>query len=159
VNSVSTGRVIKNDFAAFVMTIGGPIFLAISVFAAVFGFLPEVRGRGGQDIDPRAALALCAVAGFVTVLLFAMLARRISRIKRVLQTGPRALATVSEIDFIKDRGRVEFQYTYNGEAHHAGMAIMKNQQTEAIATGSEIEVALDPANPGKALIVQLYCTE
>ncbi len=157
-NRVSTAKMVKNDYAAFLMTIGGPIALAISAFTAFYGFVPRLRGRGGQEVDPQSAVVICVVAGLVTVLLLFMLAKRISRLKRILQTGPRVVATVSDVAFFKDRGRVEFQYIQDGEDIHAGTAIMKNKETEAIIPGAQIEVAIDPENPKKALIVRLYCS-
>ena len=155
---ISTGKVIKNDYAAFLMTIGGPIFLAISAFTAAFGLIPSVRGRGGQDVDPQFAVGMCVVAAILTVLLFVLLAKRIAKIKRILNTGPRVTATITDINFFKDRGRVEFQYTHDSHEHNTGAAIMKNKQTETFAVGSQIEVALDPEHPSKAMIVELYCT-
>jgi hypothetical protein len=157
-NRVSTGKIIKNDYAAFLMTIGGPIALAISAFTAFYGFVPHLRGRGGQEVDPQSAIVICVVAGLVTVLLLLMLAKRISRLKRILQTGSKLIATVTDVAFFKDRGRVEFHYIHDGEDIHAGTAIMKNKETEAIISGAQIEVAIDPANPKKALIVRLYCS-
>ena len=128
--AVSTGKIIKNDYAAFLMTIGGPQF----------------------------AVGMIVVATILTVLLFVLLAKRIAKIKRILNTGPRATATITDISFFKDRGRVEFQYTNNSQEHNTGAAIMKNKQTETFTAGSQIEVVLDPERPSKAMIVELYCT-
>lgn len=157
-SKVSTGKIIKNDYAAFLLTIGGPISLAISGFAAVFSFIPGGRGQAGQAVDPQFARGMCVVAALLTVLLFALLAKRISRLKRIIGTGPRATATVREIGFFKDRGRVEFEYVHDGQQYQTRTAVMENKQTKALVSGSEIEVAMDPMNPEKALIVQLYCT-
>jgi len=104
-NRVSTGKIIKNDYAAFLLTIGGPIALAISGFAAVFSFIPGGRGQAGQAIDPQFAMGMCVVAALLTVLLFALLAKRISRLKRIIETGPRATATVTEIGFFNSLSR------------------------------------------------------
>jgi hypothetical protein len=63
---------------------------------------------------------------------------------------------VTGISFIKDRGRIEFKYYYQGKNHQTGNAVMKNKYTETISVGDEIEVAIDPGKPRKALIVSLY---
>jgi hypothetical protein len=156
-SQASTGKIIMNDYAAFLLTIGGPIALAISAFTAAFGFIPSIRHRGGQQVDPQFIMGMCVVAVVVTMLLFYMLSRRISRIKRILADGSRTKAKVLEIGFIKDRGRIEFEYTYGGQQHRTGTAVMKNKQTTAISPGDEIEVALDPVDPRRAFVVQLYC--
>jgi len=99
---------------------------------------------------------LCAAAVVVTVILFVLLARRIARIKATLVSGPRVKAKVLGIGFMKDRGRVEFEYTLEGQHYASGAAIMKNKQTTAISPGDEIEVAIDRADPTRAFVVDLY---
>ncbi|HUE71078.1 MAG TPA: DUF3592 domain-containing protein [Pirellulaceae bacterium] len=155
-HQVSTRKIILNDYVAFLLTIGGPIALAISAFTAVFGFIPSIRNRGGQEVDPQFIIGMCVVAVVLTLLLFFLLWRRIARIRNILATGPRTKAKVLGIGFFKDRGRIDFEYTHNGQQYATGTAVMKNQQTTSIAAGDEIEVALDPENPLKALIVHLY---
>ena len=155
-SEISTLKVIKNDLGAFLLTIIGPIFLIISGYAAVTGGIPSFRGRGGGTVDSETGTALFVGAAILTVLLFLLLFRRISRLRRILSSGPRAQALVTGIEFVKDRGRVEFRYVHDGRQHDTGCAIMKNQSTEALTKDAKIEVAIDPANPGKALIVQLF---
>lgn len=152
---VSVLKVIWNDYLAFLLTIGGPIMLSLAAFTAIFGFIP---GHRGQTVGPQVVWGMTIFDVLLTVLLLVLLARRISLIKKVLATGPRTTAKVQQIWFFKDRGRVEFEYLHGGQQRNAGMAIMKNAQTTLLKPGSEIEVALDPANPDRALVVQLYCS-
>jgi hypothetical protein len=100
---------------------------------------------------------MCVIAVVVTVVLFYLLSRRISRIKRILADGSRTKARVLQIGFVKDRGRIEFEYTHNGRQYRTGVAVMKNKQTTAISQGDEIEVAVDPDDPRNAFVLQLYC--
>jgi hypothetical protein len=153
----SLSRIILNDYGAFLLAIGGPIALVISAFTAAFGFIPSIRGRGGQEVDPQFMMGMCVVAGIITILLFFLLSRRISRIKRILIDGQRTRAKVLEISFFKDRGRIEFEYTHGDQQHKTGAAVMKNKVATAISPGDEVDVALDPDNSRKALVVQLYC--
>lgn len=155
-SEIATSKVIKNDLGAFLLTIIGPIFLIISGYAAVTGGIPEFRRRGGGSIDSETATALFVGSAVLTVLLFLLLLWRISRLKRILRTGPRVKAMVTGIAFVKDRGRVEFRYVHDGRLHDTGCAIMKNKTTQALTKGTQIEVTIDPANPGKALIIQLF---
>ena len=155
-SEISTIKVIKNDFGAFLLTIFGPIMLALSAYTAVTGVVPAYRRRGGGTIDPDTSSALFVGSAILTIVLFLLLLRRISRLKRILRTGPRALAMVTGIGFVKDRGRVEFRYVHEGRLHDSGSAIMKNPATQELAKGTQVEVALDPANPKKALIIQLF---
>lgn len=155
-HQVSIRKIILNDYAAFLLTVGGPVMLALSVFAAVFGFIPRIRRRGGRVIDPELAIVFCVVAVILTAVLLCLLSRRIGRIKAILLSGPRAKARVLEIGFLKDRGRIEFEYAHQGRQHRTGSAIMKNKRTTAIHSGDEIEVALDPGDASRAFVVELY---
>ncbi len=141
------------------MSIGGPILLAISAFAVLFGFIPRLRPRPVLEVDSQFVIVMSIATGVLTVVLLLLLARRVSRLKRVVEMGTRISATVADIGFFRDRGRVEFQYTYEGQEYRTGTVIMKNSQTQAIAAGAQIEVAIDPRKPGKVVIVQLYCNE
>lgn len=153
----SIGRILKNDFAAFLLAIGGPIAFSIATYAGLTGSIPKFRRYAGRLIDRDDALEITLGASLVTVLLLFFLFRRISRIKRVLASGPRTMAKVAGLEFHKDRGRLEFEYEHLGIPYRAGVGVMKNRQTTAIAIGDSIEVAVDPAEPGKALVVALYC--
>ena len=155
-SEISTLKVIKNDFGAFLLAIFGPISLIISGYVAVTGVLPRFRGRGGGAVDPETNTLFLVASAILTVILFLLLLRRISRLKRILRTGPRVQALVTGISFVKDRGRVEFRYVHEGRLHDSGCAIMKNPTTEALTKDEQIEVAIDPANPKKALIVELF---
>ena len=156
-NKVSVRKIILNDYAAFLLTVAGPIMLAISGFTAVFGFIPRFRLRGGQAVGPEAATIAFVIAVVLTLLLLFLLARRISRISRILASGPRTRAKVLNIAFFKDRGRMEFEYPHDGEIQTTGTAIMKNKHTTAIGVGDEIEIAIDRSDPSRALVVGLYC--
>lgn len=159
-NQISVGKIIKNDYAAFLLTILGPVFLVGSVYIAVVGFIPRFGRfaslRKSNAVHPLEAQIYIWVALILTGILFLFLVKRISRLKRILETGHRTKATVTGISFYKDRGRIEFQYVYRGKKHSTGTAIMKNKQTEKIAVGNEIDVAVDQQNDKKAFIVSLY---
>jgi len=109
-------KIILNDYVAFLLTVGGPVALALSAFTATMGFIPSIRNRGGQEVDPQFIIGICAVAVIVTVLLFFLLSRRISRIKSILADGPRAKATVLWIGFVKDRRRLSCSYTAHNQS-------------------------------------------
>lgn len=154
---VSTWKIIKNDHRVFLMATGGPILLLFAGFAGAFRIVPSSMGRRWQEVDPQLLLVECIVALIISILLFCMLASRIANLKRILRTGKRTNATITDVNFYRARGRVDFQYTCDGQNHHASVAVMKNSQTTALACGAQIEVAVDPECPATAAIVLLYC--
>jgi hypothetical protein len=156
-STTSNRIIILNDYAAFIMAITGPMALVVSACALLFGLIPRVRNRGGHDEVPfELSVGLFVASVILTAILFFFLSRRLARIKRIFAEGTRTKAKVVEVRFDKDRGRIEFEYPIDGQIHRTGNAIMKNKKTSSFALGDEIEVALDPENPRKALLVQLY---
>ncbi|NLF32831.1 MAG: DUF3592 domain-containing protein [Planctomycetes bacterium] len=154
---IRTGRIILNDYPSFLLTIGGPVFLGVGAFVMIFGFIPPTRyGRGGQQVDPLFGFWAFATAAVVASLMLVLLAARLARMKAILTSGPRATATVLRIEFFRDRGRVEYEYVHEGRTIASGSAIMKNRTTSALSPGDDIEVAIDPARPNRALPVQLF---
>lgn len=154
--SISVKRTILNDYAAFLLTITGPIFLVLSITGSVFGFLPEVKRPGSIPVTPQTALLGAVVSLVLTAVLFFFLFRRIARIRRIIQTGERVEGGITDIRFIKDRGRVSFRYLLNGEVVEGGAPVMKNATTLQLIPGTVVELALDPEDPSKAIVVELY---
>ncbi|MEM1179130.1 MAG: DUF3592 domain-containing protein [Acidobacteriota bacterium] len=153
--TVSLVRTVKNDYLAFLLACGGPIFLLVAVVISVLGFIPSLGPA--KNVDPELARLMLLGAGTLTAVLGLLLVLRISGIKALIQTGTAAQATVDHIGFFKDRGRVEFHYPHNGRSHRRGVAVMKNKQTQALAPGDEIDIVFDPDKPSRVLIVDLYC--
>ena len=155
---VSVGRILKNDYGAFLSACFGFVFLGISVYIAASGKTPVFNRLRHSLKFAAASWVSFAVMVILMALFFILLAKRIAHIRRILETGPRTFATVTGIYFDRDRGRIDYQYMDGGQKYTSGTAIMKNKQTKEIAVGDEIEVAIDPRNSKKALILFLYLT-
>ena len=154
--SISVKRTILNDYAAFLLAITGPIFLILSIAGGVFGFLPEVKRPGSIPVTPETAVVGVVVSLVLTVILLFMLFQRIARIRRIIQTGERVEGGITDIRFIKDRGRVTFRYVLNGQVVEGGAPVMKNPTTLQLIPGTVVELALDPEDPSRAIVVELY---
>ena len=154
--SISVKRTILNDYAAFLLAITGPIFLVLSIAGGVFGFLPEVKRPGSIPVTPETAVVGAVLSLVLTVVLLFMLYRRIARVRRIIQTGERVEGGITDIRFIKDRGRVTFRYLLNGQVVEGGAPVMKNATTLQLIPGTVVELALDPEDPSRAIVVELY---
>jgi len=154
---VSLKKTILNDALSFILTIIGPLLLAIAIFADIFGFLPRRHGRGAQSVDPDFIIKMGIIGLILTVVFWMLLGLRIRRIGNIVAHGPRVKAKLLAVDFFKDRGRIEYEYTLHRKQHSSGTGIMKNKQTEALTPGDEIELALDPDDFNKSYYVDLYC--
>ena len=154
--SISVKRTILNDYAAFLLAITGPIFLVLSIAGGVFGFLPEVKRPGSIPVTPETAVVGAIASLVLTLVLLFLLYRRIARIRRIIQTGERVEGGITDIRFIKDRGRVTFRYLLNGQVVEGGAPVMKNATTLQLIPGTVVELALDPEDPSRAIVVELY---
>ena len=154
--SISVKRTILNDYAAFLLAITGPIFLVLSIAGGVFGFLPEVKRPGSIPVTPETAVVGAIASLVLTLVLLFLLYRRIARIRRIIQTGERVEGGITDIRFIKDRGRVTFRYVLNGQVVEGGAPVMKNATTLQLIPGTVVELALDPEDPSRAIVVELY---
>jgi hypothetical protein len=152
----STFKALKNDYACFLLAIGGPIALAIALFTLVSGVLPRTDG-GAQPVDPAFARLALAVAAVVSVAMGGMLLARLGRLRRTLTTGRVVEATIRDVWFMSDRGRIELEYEVDGRPHAAGRAVMKSGETERLKKGQRLQVIVDPARPDDPLPVMLFC--
>ena len=150
----SVGRIVKNDYGSLVLLIFIGVAWVMAGLAAA-GWLPGRRGGAvetGGDPD-RFMLKLAVV---VTPLFGWLAFRRIAAIRRVVEDGPACAGTVTAIWFMKDRGRVEYEYQFEGQTYQAGNAIMKNRETETIRQGDRVELIVDPLRPSRAFLAALY---
>ena len=153
---VSFGRVLKNDYGSFLMVAAIAVAWIICIGGSVLGFLPRHRGGGAVEVGPTLAIILLVVAAALTILLGWLVARRVSSIRRVITSGPEVNGHILSVGFVKDRGRVEYEYEFQGKTYVAGNAIMKNKQTEQIQTGDEVNLIVDPEKPSRAFLAFLY---
>lgn len=152
---LSIKQTLSNDYLALILALTGPLFVAAGLFADAFGFVPR-RRRSVTRVDPEFAADLVFYGSILTVLLLGLLIWRVYRINSIITKGTRVKAWVVDIGFIRDRGRVEYEYTVYGRVIRSGTAIMKNAKTTALQVGDQIELALVPGNPEKALFLDLY---
>ena len=153
----SLWKLLKNDYLALLAAIFGPVALGIGGYVAVTGSIPRRAARGGEVIVANGVdLPWLIGASILAIVLFFVLYRRFAHIKHVLANGNREQATILDVSFFKDRGRVEFEYAHGGQTYRTGTAIMKNRQTLAFQPNDVVEIALDPADPAKAYITELY---
>lgn len=151
-----TGRILKNDYPSLLMLILIGIMWVLAIVGAVFGYLPKRRGGGVVEVDSTMMIIMIVIAGVITILFGWLASKRIGDIRRVITTGIEVKGRVQSIGFIKDRGRVEYDYEYDAKSYHAGNAIWKNRETTKLQDGDEIILIVDPDKPSRAFIASLY---
>jgi hypothetical protein len=65
-------------------------------------------------------------------------------------------ATVHEIGFHRDRGRISYVYSFRGQKYVGGNRIMKTKRTKSYQMGDQVSILVDPNNPRRTLVRDLY---
>jgi hypothetical protein len=91
-----------------------------------------------------------------TVVGVPVLVQRYRVISSVFADGSEAKGVVTGLSFFRGRGRVEYSYTFKGEKQVSANAINKNSRTRKLRVGEAVTVIVDPNNPKRAFIQEIY---
>ncbi len=91
-----------------------------------------------------------------TLIVFGLLTWRVLLFRKVFREGKSVLGRVSSAYVIRDRGRVEYTYSYQGKFYKSGVSIHRNSRTKALKEGEGVILVVDQRNPGRAFIRSLY---
>jgi hypothetical protein len=155
--TTTTSRVLKNDYPSLLMLMAIAVAWAFLIGGAVFDRLPTKQGKL-VEVGPAAMIVIAIVVVLVTFMFGFLAWRRVSDIKRIVESGPEVQRQVTEIWFIKDRGRVEYEYSVDGKSYSSGNAIWKNAETSAIQVGDTVMLIVDRDKPSRAFIASLYAS-
>jgi hypothetical protein len=81
---------------------------------------------------------------------------RIGSLRSLLREGILVPGRVTSMWFVKDRGRIDYEYTFDGQTFHGGMAVTKSKRAGEIEKGQEINVLLHPANPSRSTVPDIF---
>lgn len=116
------------------------VYLAVLIF--------EKNQQGGPSFLP--------VAVIITLISVLVLVWRIRQFFSIYAEGYTAAAHVSNVWFFRDRGRVEYIFSHQGQKYVSGTAVHKVKAVQDLHPGDEVIVVFDPNNPKQAFIRDLY---
>lgn len=99
---------------------------------------------------------LPVIFSIITIVAIGVLAWRVQVFNTIFNDGLETPATVGNIFFFRDRGRVDYVYTYQGQKYISGNVIHKVKQTQALQIGEQVIVMVDRNHPNRAFIRDLY---
>lgn len=155
VEKPSLFRIITIDRFSF-MTLAAPI-VVWGLFGALsyFGFLPDLRW--GRDPLTRESIPIMLnMAIIATGLAIPLFVWRVWTVWSTLTRGIEVPGQIVEVLFFRDRGRVEYTYTFEGHAHRRGNGIMRTKRTKALKPNNEVVLRAHPRHPKRAYIRDLY---
>lgn len=138
----SLHKILSTDWPALTASLGVPIIWAIH-----FGF-PYLR---------QTALPLPLwLPVTISVALIIWLVWRISRIAKLFAHGQLTVGKVTDLRIAKDRGRLEFEFEYQGKSISTWSPIHKTKAVLSLTPGTGIEVLFDKNCPTRAIVKHLY---
>ncbi|MGF1536346.1 MAG: hypothetical protein ACFB4J_07675 [Elainellaceae cyanobacterium] len=127
--------------------------LALSIASALgFSFV----SRSGTELNADAIPICVAIASVVTLLCIPLEIWRVRSFQTLFSTGERISGQVTEIWFVKDRGRIEYTYVHRGKRYTSGAAIHKTKRSKAFCRGQSVDLLVSSSNPKRAIIGALY---
>jgi hypothetical protein len=140
-------RIMMSDYAAF---------LGIAIMVVPWAFPIMTIAGVLEDQDSSDLISFLVIAFVATVLGAVLLYWRVGTVRRVFERGVMAEGTIVGIWFTKDRGRVSYRYNFQGKEYTSGKGIMKNSKTASLDKGMTVSLIVDPENPQRAYISDLY---
>ncbi len=139
----SIGRILQTDYWAMLSGLApliGWVMYAVALYA-------NLRFEPGRFIWIAVALTVIGIPALVW---------RISLIRSVFERGVAVDGVITDVGFYRDRGRVEFQYTYEERVLHGGNALHRNARTRRLIAGQAVMVVVDTEKPERAFLLQPY---
>ncbi len=99
---------------------------------------------------------LPVIFAVITVVALSILIWRIQVFNTIFSDGIETTATINNVSFFRDRGRVDYVYTHQGQKYASGNPIHKVKQTLALKVGEQVVLMVDRNNPKRAFIRDLY---
>ena len=91
-----------------------------------------------------------------TVIGIPLLIWRIRTFQSHFARGVEVAGKVIAIGFRRDRGRIEYAYSYQGQTYQGANAIHKISKTRHLKPGDEITLLVDPDKPKRAFVRDIY---
>ena len=146
--SPSIWRIIQVDYISLLSVLFPLLFWGLYVWFDVLPILASAEG--GRDAS---FLTVAAVTTAVGLLVFAA---RLYAIFTVYWNGIEVPGRIENVWFYRDRGRVEYTYTYLGKIYKRGTAIHRIRRTRELEIDQAVTLLVDRGNPRRALIRDLY---
>jgi len=138
-------KIVLADWPALFFSISIP---GIWFIGLIFPFLRQGATFGRVEILTIALPLSLIAAGF--------LLWRVTRIQTLFRRGAAVRGNITRIRLVRDRGRVEFRYEFNGERLESWMPVHQTPEVLALRESQEIDLLVDATRPRRAIIRHLF---
>ena len=140
--SPSLFRVISTDYPSYLSVLFPVVFVGFTIYFFAVG-------------NDSLQLFLFLAIG-VTVIGIPVLVQRYRTITSVFENGQQANGVITSLGFFRGRGNVGYSYTFQGEKLTSSNAINRNSRTRNLRVGQTVKLFVDPNNPKRAFIQEIY---
>lgn len=137
-------KIIAIDYIAFLGWLFPVVMWGIYIVLLILG-----------NVKPN-DFTLPIIYAVITIVALVVIIWRIQVFNTVFSDGIEATATINNVSFFRDRGRVDYLYIYQGQKYVSGNAIHKVKQTQSLKVGEQVIVMIHRNNPKRAFIRDLY---
>lgn len=127
-------------------------------YGALLGAVLMALG-GGAALVKAAHLALLGMPWWLPglgLLGVPLLLLRVRSVRGIFARGVVVPGRVTAVWLEGDRGRVDFEYAFEGATYRCGAALHRTSAAERLREGADVEVLVDRARPQSALIPALF---
>ena len=149
----SLKQILWTDYAAFINAV-----LLVMIWAVFIAWVPSWRASG-PIMSPVVAPYYLGFCLFVSAISLSMLVYRVLLLRRIFSGGDQVRGRITKIDIRRDRGKVEYKYIYHGEERRSGAGIHRTKQTLKLKKNTWVTLMVDPTNPKRAFIRDIYIEE
>lgn len=143
-------RILQSDYTTGLSLIVISLTWAAYLILSYYGKLPGTT-LDASDAPFLLKTAICAIILFVPLIVW-----RINYYNSLFKNAEEIAGHITSIYFYRDRGKIIYEYIYKGEKYFAQNAIFKSENTRYYQKGDEIILLVDPKNPKKAIIRDIY---
>jgi len=152
----SIWSIVWTDSACWQITSIAATVFVLALLIKLTGTMPGGRGKPDVPVDPEFASRILAQAVAGVLLLSAIVARRVARIRSLFDRGLEIEATVRKVKHMRGRTMLKLELDHAGITYRVRNTFQRGWRTLTFAEGTRISVLVDPLNPKYAVPLAPY---
>jgi len=150
--------VLWTDNACYAISIVAPFVFVLALVVKLTGTVPGGRGKPDRPIDPESATLVLASATLFALVLAAIAAWRVARVRSLFDSGAEVEATVRKVSRFRGGGRLKLEFERAGTTYLVRSTFKRHSTTPTFEEGNRIALLVDPGNPKRCVPVALYAS-
>lgn len=152
----SPWSIVWTDNACYVMTTFAPVLFFVALLIKLTGTVPGGRGRPDQPVDPEFANLALASTSALMLVLGAIVALRVARIRGLFDSGEKVEATVKKVSRFRGGSTLKLEYERAGTTYKVRSSFKNSSRIPTFTAGERVALLVDRMNPKRAVPAALY---